>query len=333
MSTGKDQKRLGKGLSALLQSTVVHENIDTPAGISQTVHSRQPTPPVRSDTSESAPKTAPATPEPASKHTVRVIRCNLVRPNPYQPRSEITEQSLDELVQSIQKTGLIQPITVRQVGQGYELIAGERRWRAVQKAGLIDIPAIVRSASDEEMIELALIENIFREDLNAIDRAVAYRRYCDQFALTADQVAGRLGEDRTTVTNYLRLLDLPETVQQMVKDGQISMGHARALIGLENREKIERFANLVVTNFFSVRTLEELIRKEKNAPQAATKPTPTTPDKRPHIRDLEEQFMRALITKVEIVEARKKGAGRIVIQYNSLDDFDRIAERVGIRLQ
>lgn len=314
MSAGKEQRRLGKGLAALLQST---------------------TSVIRPEPAALEPPPTPAAPPPdtASKQSIRLVRCSVIQPNPYQPRSEILEESLNELVQSIRKTGIIQPITVRQKGPGFELIAGERRWRAAQRAGLVEIPAIVRTATDEEMVELALIENIFREDLNAIDRAVAYRRYCDQFALTADQVANRLGEDRTTVTNYLRLLELPESVQQMVKEGRISMGHARAMAGLNDRDKIEKLANIVVTNFFSVRALEELIRSEKSSAAPAAKPAAVVKDKRPHIRDLEEQFMRALETKVEIVEARKKGTGRIVIEYNSLDDFDRIAERVGVKVE
>lgn len=264
--------------------------------------------------------------------TVRLVRCDAVRPNPFQPRTEITDASIDALAESIRQSGLVQPITIRQVGPGYELIAGERRWRATQRAGLTEIQAIVRTATDEEMLEIALIENIFREDLNAIDRAQAYRRYCDQFALTAEQVAGRLGEDRTTVTNYLRLLELPESVQDMVRDGRLSMGHARALAGITDRHKLESTAQFACANCFSVRAIEELVRKERTAPQAAPSPAPTAETaKRPHVRDLEQQFVRALGTKVEIQESRKKGAGRIVLHYFTLDDFDRIAERLGIR--
>jgi len=265
-----------------------------------------------------------------------MIRCDAIRPNPYQPRADIPETSLDELAESIRRTGVIQPIIVRRQGAAYELIAGERRWRATQKAGISEIPAVVRSANDEQMLEFALIENIFREDLNAIDRANAYRRYCDAFGLTADQVANRLGEDRTTVTNYLRLLELPPSVQDMVRDGRLSMGHARALAGLDDRQKIEKVANIAYTNSFSVRAIEELVRKEKDNRRPIPAPTPSSvvaAQKRPHIRDLEQQFVRALDTKVEILESRKKGAGRIVIHYFTLDDFDRVAERLGIHWQ
>jgi len=262
-----------------------------------------------------------------------MIRCDAIRPNPFQPRAEISEASLDELTESIRRTGVIQPIIVRRQGAAHELVAGERRWRASRRAGLTEVPAIVRTASDEEMLEFALIENIFREDLNAIDRANAYRRYCDAFGLTADQVASRLGEDRTTVTNYLRLLELPASVQDMVRDGRLSMGHARALAGLDERTRIEKVANIASTNYFSVRAIEELVRKEKDKPTAPPPAPAAAPQKRPHVRDLEQQFVRALDTKVEIFESRKKGAGRIVIHYFTLDDFDRVAERLGIRWQ
>ncbi len=307
MSPPREQKRLGKGLAALIHGTI-----------------------------EPAPLTAhePISPEqePQARGMLRVIRCDAIRPNPFQPRSDITDAGIDALAESIRQTGLVQPITVRQIGGHFELIAGERRWRAAQRAGLTELQAIVRPATDEQMLEIALIENIFREDLNAIDRAHAYRRYCDQFGLTAEQVAGRLGEDRTTVTNYLRLLELPASVQDMVRDGRLSMGHARALAGIADRQKIEKIATFAATNFFSVRALEELVRKEKKeGPPSAPATTPAETLKRPHVRDLEQQFVRALGTKVEILESRKKGAGRIVIHYFTLDDFDRVAERLGIR--
>ncbi|MBN1489132.1 MAG: ParB/RepB/Spo0J family partition protein [Phycisphaerae bacterium] len=309
MAPARDQRRLGKGLSALIQATA-----DAPP---RTV----------------APPAGPV-PEVTPRGAVRSVRCTSIRPNPFQPRADITPDALEELAKSIGKCGLVQPILVRPDGDGYQLIAGERRWRAAQLAGLTEVPAIVRAASDEEMLELALIENIFREDLNAIDRAKAYRRYCDEFGLNADQVAGRLGENRTTVTNYLRLLDLPRSVQEMVQDGRLSMGHARALAGIDDREKVTKLAQLVIANSFSVRAMEELVRKEKEGddePKAATIGRRVPEEKRPHIRDLEQQFVRALGTKVEVHESRRKGAGRLVIHYYTLDDFDRVAERLGIR--
>ncbi len=308
MSNTKDQKRLGRGLAAL-----IHGTIDLPtAAPAQDV---QP------------PAELPQRP------AIRLIRCDSIRPNPFQPRSEIPDAGLEGLAGSIRKTGLVQPITVRQVGGQFQLIAGERRWRAAQRAGLNEIQAIVRTATDEDMLEIALIENIFREDLNAIDRAKAYRRYCEEFGLTAEQVAERIGEDRTTVVNYVRLLELPSSVQDMVRDGRLSMSHARALAGIDRPEEIERIAQFASANFFSVRAVEELVRKARAGDTAPTKPPAAAAQKRPHVRDLEQQFVRALNTKVEIHESRKKGTGRIVIHYFSLDDFDRVAERLGIQWQ
>jgi len=306
MSPPREQKRLGKGLAALIHGTIEPQSVTTHEPIA-------------------------AEQDPQARGALRVIRCDALRPNPFHPRSDIADAGIDALAESIRQTGLVQPITVRQVGAHFELIAGERRWRAAQRAGLSELQAIVRPATDEQMLEIALIENIFREDLNAIDRAQAYRRYCDQFGLTAEQVAGRLGEDRTTVTNYLRLLDLPTSVQDMVRDGRLSMGHARALAAIADRQKIEKIAVFAATNFFSVRALEELVRKEKDGARPAPAAPLPEPAKRPHVRDLEQQFVRALGTKVEILESRKKGAGRIVIHYFTLDDFDRVAERLGIR--
>lgn len=305
MASGSPAKRLGRGLASLIPApeAAATQHVDSdPSGLG-----------------------------PAPAASVRMLPCAQIRPNRFQPRTELSETETDNLAESIRKSGVLQPILVRPDGHGFEIIAGERRWRAAERAGLAHIPAIVREASDEEMLEIALVENIFREDLNAIDRACAYRRYCEHFGLSAEQVALRLGEDRTTVTNYLRLLELPPSVQDMVRDGRLSMGHARALAGLGDETRIEKLAKIACTNFFSVRALEELVRKEKASSQMA--PASTAPVKRPHVRSLEQQMMGALNTKVEILESRRKGVGRIVIHYYSLDDFDRIAQRLGLEPQ
>lgn len=304
MSANRPARRLGKGLAALLQPTADFVDADAAA----------------------------ADDLPLGDAQIRMIPCDAVQPSPYQPRSLISEESLAELAESIRLHGLIQPIAVRPTGDGYELIAGERRWRAARKAGLTQVPATIRDLDDRQMLAVALVENIFREDLNAIERARAYRRYCDEFDLTAEHVAEQLGEDRTTVVNYLRLLELPRSVQDMVEDGRLSMGHARSLAGMNDPGRIEKLAQLVITNFFSVRALEELIRREKQGGAVAAATTATAPaTKRPHVRDLEQQFTRALSTKVEIKESRRKGSGRIVIHFYTVDDFDRVAERLGIR--
>ena len=305
MASTTPNRRLGRGLASLIQSpetaAIQHLAAEASAG------------------------------HPASPSGVRMLPCAQIRPNRFQPRSDVSEAEIDALAESVRKTGVLQPILVRPDGHGFEIIAGERRWRAAERAGLAHIPAIVRDASDQEMIEIALVENIFREDLNAIDRACAYKRYCEHFGMSAEEVASRLGEDRTTVTNYLRLLELPPSVQDMVRDGRLSMGHARALAGLDDQARIEKLAKIASTNFFSVRALEELVRKEK----AGSRPGPAavTPTKRPHVRSLEQQLMGVLNTKVEILESRRKGVGRIVIHYYSLDDFDRVAQRLGLEPQ
>ncbi len=294
----KVQKRLGRGLNSL---------ISVPSDIVE-----------KTDTLE--------------KKTESRIAVDQIRTNPHQPRKDIDPAALQALADSIKKNGVIQPIAVRKIGdQLYEIIAGERRWRAAQMAGMSEIPAFIRDASEEEMLELALIENILREDLNAIERAMAYRNYCNQFGLSADQVAEKLSEDRSTVVNYLRLLDLPSDVKDIVVSGQLSMGHARCLLALRSPADIVRTAKLVIDEGMSVRGLEKLVREKVQArASASTQPTIKEATKRPQIAALEQAFVRTLGTKVDIHESRRKGSGKIVIHYYSLDDFDRISTCLGV---
>jgi len=264
----------------------------------------------------------------------REIPVQSVRPNPLQPRTQPDPEQFEELARSIRAAGVIQPIVVRPCGDAYELVAGERRWRATQQAGLSTIPAVVRDVTDQQMLEFALIENIHREDLNPIDRAQAYRHCCDRFGLTPESLAEHLAEDRSTIANYIRLLDLPESVQTLVREGSLSMGHARSLLGLPDPETMERLATETVENAFSVRHLEELVRahKEEAAGPAADTPPPPVRTKRPLIQDLEQRFTQALQTRVTIREGRKRHTGKVVIEYYNLDDFDRVAERLGVTL-
>jgi ParB family chromosome partitioning protein len=256
-----------------------------------------------------------------------------IRPNPYQPRQELNPAEMEALASSIRKSGLIQPIIVRPADEGkYEVIAGERRWRACEMAGLAHVPAIVRDATTQEMAELALVENIFREDLNAIDRAAAYKRYCDEFGLSTDDVANRLGEDRTTVANYIRLLDLPPEVKTWVAEGKLAMGHARCLLALRSSTDLVQTAKHAMARDLSVRALEKLVRQRLTARAEAGQMQPPK-EKRPQIRSLEEVFVRTLGTRVEISESKRKGSGKIVIHYANLDDFDRIAGQIGIELE
>ena len=259
------------------------------------------------------------------------IPLHSIRPNAFQPRGPITEEDLDTLVQSIRKNGVLQPILVRRVEEGYEIIAGERRWRASKSVGTVTIPSVVRDANDEQMLELALIENIQREDLNAMERALAYRHFSTQFGLSADEVGRRIGEDRTTVTNYLRLLELSVPLQELVASGRLSMGHARCLLGVRSEARRMELATSAAQSELSVRALEKMVRQERQRDESsATDPPQEVRIRSPHLQDLERRFEEAMRTKVTIHEGKRKGTGRVVIEYQSLDDFDRIAERLGV---
>jgi ParB family chromosome partitioning protein len=225
---------------------------------------------------------------------------------------------------------MIQPIVARRVGTRLEIVAGERRWRAARAARLERVPVLVREATDEEMLGVALIENIQRDDLNAIERARAYRRLCDEFGLSPEEIGQRVGEDRTTVTNYLRLLELPREVMDLVSQGDISMGHARCILGVEGAGRQSQLARAVKENQLSVRALEEIVRREKTARGIAGRAGAARAPKSAHLADLERQFERALGTRVTIREGRRSGHGQIVIEYHGLDDFDRIAATLGV---
>ncbi len=276
---------------------------------------------------------SPGSDNPATRGSKSVLPAGSLRPNPFQPRRDITNYDIVTLIDSIREHGILQPITVRPHGGGYQIIAGERRWQAAQAAGLTDVPVVIREATDRQMVEWALIENIQREDLNAIDRAEAYRRYCTEFDLKPEQVAQRLGEDRTTVTNYIRLLDLPAELRQAVADGSLSMGHARCLLGVEDPDRQARLADSVVAHGLSVRALEDLVRREKQRKPGDASRAETTVRASPHVRDMERRFEQAVKTKVSIRESRRRGRGRIVIDYFSFDDFDRIAGLLGVELE
>ncbi len=260
-----------------------------------------------------------------------MIPINELHPNPYQPRNNTTDDNVVSLARSIATSGLIQPISARLRDGRYEIIAGERRWRAARSLGMERIAVMVRGASDEDMLELALIENIQREDLNAIDRARAYRQFCTRFGLKPEEIANRLGEDRSTVVNYLRLLELPDAIQELVADGSLSMGHARCLAGVADEVHSGRLAQTVLENDLSVRALEEVVRRERRGSREARKLVGKgSALVHAHVRDLERRFEEAVKTKVIIQEGRRKGSGRIIIEYYSLDDFERICGLLGV---
>jgi ParB family chromosome partitioning protein len=258
--------------------------------------------------------------------SMKEISIDRIVANPYQPRSNWDIKELEELAESIKVNGILQPIVVRPAGQNYELIVGERRFRAARLAELKTIPALIRKASDEELLELALIENIHRTDLNAVERARAYQSYMVTFNLTQQEVASRLGKDRSDVANYIRLLDLPEQVQQMLADGQLSMGHARAILALPTDDLRKKLANRAMAGRLSVREVERLVKQYITDTDKKNRPMPIKPA---HILDLENRLTSSLGTKVTIETQKNGQKGKIIIEFYSIDEFDRITERIG----
>jgi ParB family chromosome partitioning protein len=259
-----------------------------------------------------------------------MVRPEALDPNPYQPRSSVQAEDVSSLADSLRESGMLQPIVARRAGTQLQIVAGERRWRAAQAAGLDLVPVLVRDATDEQMLEMALVENIQRTDLNAIEKARAYQRLRDEFALSPEEVGQRVGEDRTTVTNYLRLLELPTDIRDLVSRNDISMGHARSLLGIDRLDEQLRLAKSIVANQLSVRALEEIVRRTKSPGGQPSEASPSRREKSPHVKDLEGRFERATGVKVTIKESRRKGRGRIILEYNSLDDFDRLAVALGV---
>ena len=258
---------------------------------------------------------------------VALINVQDISPNARQPRQDFDEDMLSELSQSILENGVLQPIIVRQAPKGYEVIAGERRWRAAMKAGLDTVPAVIRNVSDEKLLELAIIENIQRQDLNPIERAGAYRALMDEFALTQEQAAARLGIGRVNLANTLRLLDLPTEVQALVSRGTITGGHAKALLALPGPGPIKALADRIVRDDLSVRQTEALVAKQRQGPERRAAAAPAK-GKSPQIRKLEEELRIGLGTRVTIHEGVRKGRGKIIVDFYSHDDFERIFERM-----
>lgn len=252
------------------------------------------------------------------------IPLNQLRANPYQPRKTFNDQSINELATSIKEHGVIQPIIVRSVLRGYEIIAGERRFRASQVCGLETIPAVVRDFTDQEVTEIALIENIQREDLNAIEIALAYQGLIEQFNLTQEQLSEKVGKSRSHIANFLRLLQLPEDVKAHVSRGTLSMGHARALVGLDNDQLIRKVAQTSIDNNWSVRDLEEAIKQmESSKPKPKERKTKTH-KKDPHLNQIENELREHYNTAVEIKDNNYKGS--IQFTYYSKDDLERLLE-------
>ena len=260
--------------------------------------------------------------------TLLHLRPHEIEPNPFQPRSAIGEDELEELTRSIERHGIVQPLVVRPAGGGYQLVTGERRWRAAQRAGLDIVPCLVRDTDDSEALQLALVENLQREDLNPVDAARGYRQLMDDFGKTQEQVSAIVGKSRSAVANTLRLLDLPKAVQSYVEKGEISEGHARALLGLgKDVEAIEHAAAHVIEGGLTVRETEEYVRDQSTPQQAAgieSQPERQAPPRAddPNRLEIEERLQRAIGTKVRVRQRRR--GGTIQIWFHNPDELERL---------
>ena len=289
-------RRLGKGLSALINP--------------------QP---------QQQPPTAKATLDSAGIMTIAVAD---LRANPRQPRSTFDETGINKLADSIRRSGVLQPVLVRPRAEGgFELVAGERRWRAAMVAGMTEIPAIVRDVSDAESLELALVENLQREDLNAIERATAYREYMDTFGVTADELAQRLGESRANVSNYLRILRLGDEIRHLIELGELGMGQARAIAGVADEQRQLALARMTVRRNLAVRQVEALAQKHLDGGERVA--ASSRAERPRHLADVEQALGRALGLRVSVQAGKKKNSGRIVICFDNLDEYERIAEVLG----
>jgi len=288
MSKQPDRQALGKGLSSLLPPRLKQAPVQEPV--------------------------------PAAKSTD--LSVNRIKPNPFQPRRNFREDTLEELAQSIRVNGVIQPITVRKVGEEYQIVAGERRWRAAQLAGLGSVPAVIQEIPDEKLLEIALIENIQREDLNPIELAEAFERMASDLSLSHEEIGRRTGKDRVTVSNTIRLLQLQPEVQGMVASGKISAGHARALISIKDPDRQKSIAHSAITDNWTVRQIEkavkDIVEGTGNRPE-----TPPASAVDPNVRAALEEMQKSLGTRVRIIE-KARGKGHIEIEYYSSEDLDRI---------
>lgn len=289
------RRALGKGLGALLPTRPSAAAAAPPPGIPETGHPQ-------------APQTVPT---------------NAIDPNPVQPRRAFPNERLAELAQSIRANGIIQPLVVRRVGERYQLVAGERRWRAAKLAGLESVPVVIQEIPDDRLLEITLIENIQREDLNPIETAIAFERMTQELQLTSEEIGRRTGKDRTTIVNTLRLLQLPRDLQQMVAEGALTAGHARCLLKIEDGELQREVAIKAAAGDWSVRQLERTTTKiaEAGDAQAAHRAPDAVLD--PNVKAAITEMERALGTKVRIIE-KARGKGRIEIDYYSGEDLDRI---------
>lgn len=252
------------------------------------------------------------------------VPIDLIDPSTVQPRAIFDEAKLDELARSITSNGVVQPVLLRRKGARFELIAGERRWRAAQRAGLTTVPAVLRNVSDENVLEIALIENIQREDLNPIEEARAYKKLMETLGLTQEMIAERVGRDRSYVTNYLRLLRLPEDLQELLQSGRLSTGHARTLLGVDEADVQRRLARKIIEQDLSVRATERLVRLVGKLPRAQAKASSKAAFEDANVRAAENKLRRHFGTQVRIVRSAGAESGRIELHFYNQNDLDRL---------
>ena len=311
----EQKKRLGRGLNSLLSPTR-YETVEPAA---------PQTPPAPQPQEQTINENIPT----HSGEFVAKISLDKIKTNPHQPRFNWNDDKLQELSDSIKANGLVQPIIVREMDDCYQLIAGERRLRASQMAGFTDIKAIVKEATEEQMLEWALIENIHRDDLSPLERAKAYNKYITDFSLTQAEAAERIGEDRSNIANYMRLLTLPSDVQDLINQQKLGMGHARAILALPDPKQQSKVAAQIVKKELSVRAVEKLVKDIKNSANESEENITETnkKEKHPNIVELENEMTQALGTKVSIeTKGKKTHQGKIIIDFYNLDDFDRLRE-------
>lgn len=323
---------LGRGLAALIPTAPALPDPTGPGAVGSIAAGRAtsaltgPTIPAPAQPGPSERTTDGTAPVPVGGAVYREIELAAVQPNAKQPRTQFDEESLAELEHSIREFGLLQPIVVREIAAGsYELVMGERRWRAAQRAGLTELPAIVRKTGDDAMLRDALLENIHRVQLNPLDEAAAYEQLLAEFGVTQTELADRIGRSRPVVTNTIRLLKLPVSVQRRVAAGVLSAGHARALLGVEDPGRQEDLATRIVAEGLSVRATEEaVVLLRRDSPSSAAKPARRKPMQAPGLQDLAERLSDAFDTRVKVELGQRKG--RIVVEFGSVEDLERIAK-------
>lgn len=332
----QNRPRLGRGLNALISISEDAVQAEAPA---QAVARSIPTPPapvpassIPSATPTSLPATQPPPVAPAGMKpdvpagpAVLDLAVEAIQPNPHQPRRQFDQGTLSELAASMKTNGVIQPIVVRKSAGGYQLIAGERRLRAAKLASLPTIPAIVRDVDSFTQAQMALVENIQREDINPVDRAMGYRSLMDQLGLTQSELAQRLGEDRSSIANHVRLLDLPDPVLDLIRTGQLNLGQAKVIAGVSDPVEQQRLAELCIAQGLTVRNLERMLTSPA---QPATRKVAATPA---HVKELESSITRQLGLRVQL-RATSKSKGKLVIHYSSLDQFDDLVKRLGVEI-